>query len=93
MKPGGGSNTVSRCDIQQVCSRGRPAEQHARLGDVQVGAPELAHLGLLDAPAERVHEQLHAVADAHHRHAQLEQAEVQRRRAVARTPTPARPRG
>ena len=31
MKPGGGSKTVSRWDIQQVCSRGMPREQHAAL--------------------------------------------------------------
>ena len=78
VKPGGGSNTVSRWDIQQVCSRGMPSQQHAGLGDVQVRAAELADLGLLDAPAELVHEQLHAVADAHHRHAQLEQLALQR---------------
>ena len=68
-------------------------QQHARLGDRQIGATELAHLGLLDAPAERVHEQLHPVADAHHRHAELEQAALQGRRARRRTPTPARRRG
>ena len=93
VKPGGGSKTVSRWDIQQVCSRGMPAQQHARLGDVQIRAAELAHLGLLDAPAERVHEQLHAVADAHHRHAQLQQPALQRAARRRRTPTPARPRG
>ena len=53
------------------------SEQKAGLGDAQLGAPELAHLGLLDAPAQLVHEQLHAVADPHHRHAQLEQAALQ----------------
>ena len=25
VNPGGGANTVSRCDIQQLCSRGVPA--------------------------------------------------------------------
>ena len=34
VKPGGGAKTVSRCDIQQVCSRGRPAS--SRPGSVTV---------------------------------------------------------
>ena len=29
--PGGGSKTVSRCDIQQVCSRGHPRQQRSGL--------------------------------------------------------------
>ncbi len=81
MKPGGGSKTVSRWDIQQVCSRGSPAQQHAGLGDVQLGAAELPDLRLLDAAAELVHEQLHAVTDAQHRHPELQQPPLQRRRA------------
>ena len=97
MNPGGGSKTVSRWDIQQVCSRGIPAQQHARDRTLQLRAPELADLGLLDAPPELVHEQLHAVADAHHRHAQLQQAELEARgsrrvdrRGTARQDDPAR---
>ena len=93
MKPGGGSNTVSRWDIQQVCSRGSPCSSTPGSMHVQVRAAELPHLGLLDAAAELVHEQLHPVADAHHRHAELQQAALERRRARRRTPTPGRPRG
>ena len=59
----------------------QPLQQHSGLGDLQLRAPELAHLGLLYAAAERVDQQLHAVADAHHRDAQLEQT---RGRAPAR---------
>ena len=58
----------------------RAAARRAR--HVQIRAAELADLGLLDATAELVHEQLHAVADAHHRHAQLQQLAVQARRAL-----------
>ena len=54
-------------------------EQRARFGDVQLRSPELPHLRLLDAPSERVDEQLHAVADAHDRNPELEQAHLQRR--------------
>ena len=60
---------------------------------MQLRAPELAHLGLLDATAELVHEQLHPVADAHHRHAQLQQAKLKAAERPAHTPTPARPTG
>src|SRR5216683_5745386 len=75
-----------------------PGEQHARLGDLQVGAAELPHLRLLDASAELVDEQLHPVADAENRHAEVEQAVVERgsarrvdRRGTAREDYPARP--
>ena len=56
-------------------------EQPARLADAQLGAAELADLGVLDDAAERVREQLHAVADAEHRDAELEQRRVELRRA------------
>ena len=92
VNPGGGSKTVSRWDIQHVCSRGIPFSSTPGVSHVQVGAPELADLRLLDAPAELVHEQLHPVADAHHRHAQLQQAAIQARSAP-RIPTPAHPTG
>ncbi len=49
---------------------------------MQIGAAELADLSLLDAAAELVDEQLHAITDAHHRHAQLEQVALQARRAI-----------
>ena len=79
MKPGGASNTVSRCDIQQLCSAGVPREQPARLGHRQPRAAELPHLGALDPAAEREHQRLHAVADAEHGDPELEQLRVQPR--------------
>ena len=82
MKPGGGSKTVSRCDIQHVCSSGQAGEQPARLAHGQLRAAELPHLGALDAPAELAREELHAVADAQHRDAELEQLGIEARRAV-----------
>ena len=85
MKPGGGAKTVSRCDIQQVCSAGVPGQQPARLGHGQLRAAELADLGALDPAAERERERLHAVADAQHRDPELEQRRVQPRRAVGVT--------
>ena len=45
-------------------------------------AAELADLGALDLAAERQREQLHAVTDAQHRDAELEQLRVELRRAV-----------
>jgi hypothetical protein len=56
---------VSRCDIQHGVVR----------------AAELPHLGTLDAPAEREHERLHAVADAQHRDPELQQRRIQARSA------------
>ena len=49
VKPGGGSKTVSRCDIQHVCSAGRPASSRPLLAHRQLRAAELADLGALDA--------------------------------------------
>ena len=57
-------------------------QQPAGLVHGQLRATELADLGALDEPAERVREQLHPVADAEHRNAQLEQRMVERGRAV-----------
>ena len=59
-----------------------PREQPARHAHLQVRAPELPHLGLLDATAELVYEQLHAVADPKHRHAQLQQPAIEPRRTL-----------
>ena len=59
---------------------GRGAGQQAPgLGDGQRRAPELADLGALDAAAEREHERLHAVADAEHGDAELEQLGIEPR--------------
>ena len=59
-----------------------PGEQQPRLQHAQIRAPELAHLRLLDAAAELLHEQLHAVADAEHRDPELQQTPVQPGRAL-----------
>ena len=66
-KPGGGANTVSRWDIQQVCCRRRARQQPPVLGNRQLRAAELADFGPLDPPAELEREQLHAITDAQHR--------------------------
>ena len=79
MKPGGASYTVSRCDIQHACSAGVPASRRPGSAHRQLRAAELADLGALDAAAEREHERLHAVADAEHRDAELEQLRVEPR--------------
>src|SRR3954447_157624 len=70
---------------------GRQAgEQPPRLADRQLRAPELADLRALDAPAERQRHELHPVADAEHRDAELEQLGIQARRALgAHGPPPA----
>ena len=52
------------------------------LADGQLRAAELADLGALDAAAELERDQLHAVADAQHRDAELEQLGLEPRRAV-----------
>ncbi len=59
-----------------------PGEQPAAAADEQLRATELADLGSLDAAAELAGEQLHAVADAEHGNAELEQPRVEPRRAV-----------
>ena len=62
--------------------RRRAGEQPPGLGHRQLRAPELPHLGALDAAAEREHQRLHAVTDAEHRDAELEQLRIEPRRAV-----------
>ena len=82
VNPGGGSITVSRWLIQHVCSFGIPFSSTPGSVTRQIRAAELPHLGLLHPPAELVHEQLHPVTDAHHRHPQLQQPALQPRRAL-----------
>jgi hypothetical protein len=53
-------------------SLGQAAHERVVPGDVKLGAAELARLGGLDLPAEDLRAQLHAVADAQHRHAEVE---------------------
>ena len=63
----------------------RPAARRSSrpvLVDGELGAAELADLGALDPAAELEREQLHAVADAQHRDAELEQLGIELRRAV-----------
>ena len=56
-------------------------QQPAVLGDGERRAAELAHLGALDAAAEREHQRLHPVADAEHGDPELEQLGIEPRRA------------
>ena len=74
VKPGGGSKTVSRWLIQQVCSAGRPASSRPGSLHLQLGAAELRHLGALDVPAELERHRLHPVTDAQHRDARARAA-------------------
>ena len=97
----GGQRREARRRLVDGVAVGHPARLLARhplsstpgVGHVQVRAAELPHLGLLDAPAERVHQQLHPVADADHRDAELQQAGDRVAERRPRTPTRARPRG
>ena len=57
-------------------------QQPAGLAHRQLRAPEFADLGTLHAAAEGTGDQLHPVADAQHRDAELEQGRVQVRRAI-----------
>ena len=59
----------------------RARQQHAVGVDAQLRAAELADLRPLDAAAELEREQLHSVADAEHRDAELEQRRIELRRA------------
>ena len=58
------------------------AQQAPLLVHGQLRAAELADLGALDLAAEVEHHRLHAVTDAEHRDAELEQLVAQLRRAV-----------
>ena len=62
--------------------RRRAGQQPPGLGDRQLRAPELPHLGALDLAAELQHQRLHAVTDAQHRDPELEQLRLQPRRAL-----------
>jgi hypothetical protein len=71
-------------------ARAHPAEEPLALGDVDPRSAELALVGPPDLAAEQVRHQLHAVADAEHRHALAEDAGIDGRRPVgvhARGPT------
>ena len=57
----------------------RPGQQAAVLGHGELRAAELADLGALDLAAQREDERLHAVTDAEHRDAELEQLRIEPR--------------
>ena len=84
----GGQRGEARRRLEDGVAVGHPAgllarevrEQTTGLFHDQVGASEFADLGLLDAPAELAHEQLHSVADAEHWDTQLQQPALQPRR-------------
>ena len=79
--PSGGATTESRCDIQTVCSAGVSFSSD-RLLDLELRLAELGDAGAVDAAAEVERHQLHAVADAERRDAELEDARIDVRRAV-----------
>ncbi len=71
----------------------QPGEQGSGLDHGQPRATELADLSRLDPSAERQHHRLHAVTDAEHRNAELEQLAVASAAPLRSRPTPARRRG
>ena len=72
----GSSWTWSPWLIQTVVSSGRPWTSGSSAGDVQLGPAVLARLGRLHLPAEDLRPELHAVADAEDRDAEVEDARV-----------------
>ena len=60
----------------------QPGQQPAVVGDGELGAAELAHLGALDAPAELERDELHPVTDAEDRDPELEQLRIELGRVV-----------
>ncbi len=81
--PGGSSMTWSPCDIQTGIEAGRSASSGLDGSESVIdGVAVLALVAGRDASAERVREQLHAVADAEHRAAPRRDVRGQRGRAV-----------
>ena len=82
VNPGGGSKTVSRWLIQQLCSAGRPAEQPSRRhrGARVASAPNSPTSAPSTRPPSSSDHRLHPVTDAEHRDAELEQLGAQLRR-------------
>ena len=72
--------TESRWLIQAVCSSGSPSPSAPRRPER--GLAELGGARALDAAAELLRHQLHAVADAEHRDAELVDRRIDLRRAV-----------
>ncbi len=82
---GGGQRRESLRRLEHGVAVAHPAallgrqlgQQPAVLVHGERGAPELPHLGALDAAAEVEHHRLHAVTDPQHRDAELEQLVVE----------------
>lgn len=70
---GGDAVAVAHPDGFQLADPGQALEQRALLADGQFGATELTGVAALDLAAQHVAQQLLAVADAQHGHAQVEQ--------------------
>ena len=92
VKPGGGSKTVSRWLIQQVCSAGRPASSRPGSRTRSSVRPNSPTSAPFDAAAELERHRLHAVTDAEHRHPELEQLGAQLAARPPRRPRPGRRR-
>ena len=83
-KPSGARVTASPCDIHTVSLVGQVLQQHAAAPPVegQRRGSVLALTGRGDLAAERPGHQLMAVADAEHRHPEVEQPRIDLRRAL-----------
>ncbi len=81
VKPGGGREDGVAMGHPAGLAVGQAGEEPAGLAHGELRAPELPDLGALDRAAELRGDELHAVADAEHRDAELEQLAIQARRA------------
>jgi hypothetical protein len=79
-RPSGGAVTESRWLIQPICSGGRLTNSSPPRREL--GLAELGDARPLDAPAELLRHDLHAVADAERRDPELEDARIDLRRAL-----------
>ena len=96
VKPSGRRSTRSPWLIQTVraLGSGEPGEERiAPLLELELRAAVLAIVGLLDHAAELLAQQLEPVADAEHRHAEVEQLAVRDTARRRRARSTARPRG
>ena len=87
------ASTWSPWLIQTSNLLGHAGEQVARLRDVAAGPAELAGRDVLDLAAERLAGELHAVADAEHRNAELKDRRIALAARRLRRRSPARRRG
>ena len=88
-RPSGGATTESRCDIQTVCSAAR--SRKSSLSPAAARSCRTRRRRAVDAAAELLRHQLHAVADAERRHAELEDRRVDRAARRRRRPRPGPP--